>query len=38
MAATLVVRHKVNDHANWRSVYDRLEPLCAGWILVSRQM
>jgi hypothetical protein len=27
MSATLVVRHKVNDYAAWRSVYDELEPL-----------
>jgi hypothetical protein len=29
MSATLVVRHKVNDYAAWRSVYDGLEPLRA---------
>lgn len=27
MSATLVVRHKVNDYAAWRAVYDELEPL-----------
>jgi len=27
MTATLVVRHKVNDYAAWRNVYDELEPL-----------
>jgi hypothetical protein len=27
MSATLVVRHKVNDYAAWRKVYDELEPL-----------
>ena len=27
MSATLVVRHKVNDYAAWRVVYDELEPL-----------
>ena len=26
-AATLVVRHTVNDFAAWRSVYDSVEPL-----------
>jgi hypothetical protein len=29
MTATLVVRHKVNDYAEWRGVYDSLEPLRA---------
>jgi hypothetical protein len=29
MTATLVVRHKVNDYAGWRAVYDDLEPLRA---------
>jgi hypothetical protein len=29
MSATLVVRHKVNDYAAWRNVYDELEPLRA---------
>jgi hypothetical protein len=27
MSATLVVRHKVNDYAAWRRVYDELEAL-----------
>jgi hypothetical protein len=27
MSATLVVRHKVNDYAAWRNVYDELESL-----------
>jgi hypothetical protein len=27
MSATLVVRHKVDDYAAWRKVYDELEPL-----------
>ena len=27
MSATLVVRHKVEDYAAWRPVYDSLEPL-----------
>jgi hypothetical protein len=27
MTATLVVRHKVNDYADWRVVYESLEPL-----------
>ena len=27
MSATLVVRHKVNDYAAWRPVYDELEGL-----------
>ena len=25
--ATLIVRHRVNDYAAWRSVYDSVEPL-----------
>ena len=29
MTATLVVRHKVNDYAGWRAVYDDLESLRA---------
>jgi hypothetical protein len=29
MSATLVVRHKVNDYAVWRRVYDGLEPVRA---------
>ena len=29
MSATLVVRHKVNDYAAWRKVYDELEPIRA---------
>ena len=29
MSATLVARHRVNDYAQWRSVYDSLEPLRA---------
>ena len=29
MTATLVVRHKVNDYAEWRGVYNDLEPLRA---------
>ncbi len=29
MTATLVVRHKVEDYAAWRNVYDELEPLRA---------
>lgn len=29
MSATLVVRHKVNDYAAWRAVYEELEPLRA---------
>ncbi len=29
MSATLVVRHKVNDYATWRPVYDELEQLRA---------
>ncbi len=29
MTATLVVRHKVNDYAGWRVVYEELEPLRA---------
>ena len=29
MTATLVARHKVNDYAAWRVVYDSLEPLRA---------
>ena len=29
MTATLVVRHKVNDYAEWRGVYDDLESLRA---------
>ena len=31
MTATLVVRHKVNDYAGWRPVYDTLEPLRAKY-------
>jgi quinol monooxygenase YgiN len=27
MAATLIVRHRVQDYAAWRSVYDSVEPL-----------
>ena len=27
MSATLVVRHKVNNYASWRPVYDEVEPL-----------
>jgi len=27
--ATLIVRHRVNDYAAWRSVYDSVEPLRA---------
>jgi hypothetical protein len=27
MTATLVVRHTVNDYAEWHSVYEGLEPL-----------
>jgi hypothetical protein len=27
MSATLVVRHKVEDYAAWRKVYEDLEPL-----------
>jgi hypothetical protein len=27
MSATLVVRHKVQDYAAWRPVYDEIEPL-----------
>lgn len=27
MSATLIVRHKVNDYAAWRPVYDEVEPL-----------
>jgi hypothetical protein len=29
MTTTLVVRHKVNDFAAWRAVYESLEPLRA---------
>jgi hypothetical protein len=29
MTATLVVRHQVNDYADWRAVYDDLESLRA---------
>lgn len=29
MSATLVVRHRVDDYAAWRPVYDSLEPLRA---------
>jgi hypothetical protein len=29
MSATLVVRHKVNNYATWRNVYDELESLRA---------
>ena len=29
MTATLVVRHKVNDYAGWRAVYDDLDALRA---------
>ena len=29
MTATLVIRHKVNDYAGWRAVYESLEPLRA---------
>ena len=29
MTTTLVVRHKVNDYAGWRAVYESLEPLRA---------
>ncbi len=33
--ATLIVRHRVKDYADWRSVYDSVEPLrqqhgCSG--------
>ena len=27
MAATLFVRHNVNDYAEWRAVYEEVEPL-----------
>jgi hypothetical protein len=31
MSATLVVRHKVNDYADWRAVYETIEPLRAQY-------
>jgi hypothetical protein len=31
MSATLTVRHKVQDYAAWRKVYDELEPLRAQY-------
>ena len=31
MSATLTVRHKVQDYAAWRKVYDELQPLRAQY-------
>lgn len=38
MSATLVVRHKVNDYAAWRSVYDELEPLRAQYGCTAKRL